>query len=175
MEIESFAIRGPLLIRGVRHHDSRGFFSEIYVSKTFEELGLPEFVQDNLSLSAKNVVRGLHWQESPHAQGKLVTCLSGSIIDFIVDIRPESPTYLSQLEIPLGGRSPASAWVPSGFAHGFVSLEENTLVTYKVTNFWNKESERGINPFQMKYFENLNTSEFVISEKDSALGFLDRN
>ena len=166
--VEKFSIDGPILINGVRHQDERGYFSQIYQSNDFSELGLPIFVQDNLSKSSKGVFRGLHWQEAPYAQGKLVTCINGSIIDFIVDIRENSPTFMEHLAIPLGAETLASLWVPPGFAHGFLSLEDNTLVNYKVDNFWNRESERSLNPQFLDGDSKFQVIESkILSEKDA--------
>jgi dTDP-4-dehydrorhamnose 3,5-epimerase len=146
MEIQRFNIEGPMIIRGNRFHDERGFFSETYNERVFADLGLPSFVQDNLSSSKRGVFRGMHWQKPPYAQGKLVTCLSGSIVDFVLDIRRSSPTFGEHLAIPISGEELESVWVPEGFAHGFLSTQDNTIVSYKVTDFWSRESERSLSP-----------------------------
>lgn len=167
--VSKFDILGPLLIQGVRHTDERGYFSETYQSDKYKNLGLPEFVQDNLSLSKKGVFRGLHWQMPPFGQGKLVTCVNGSIIDYFVDIREESPTYLKYCAVALDSKELKSLWIPEGFAHGFLSLENDTLVSYKVTNFWNGKSERVLNPDFLsgdERFRSLKSK--IISSKDSA-------
>lgn len=166
LETTSFDIEGPLLIHGVRHHDERGYFSETYQLEKFKELGLPNFVQDNLSSSARGVFRGLHWQAAPYGQGKLVTCVQGEIIDFVVDVRVESPTYMEQLSVSLGSKNLQSFWVPEGFAHGFLSLSEGALVQYKVTNFWNKESERSLSYKCLPLSDFIRSDELIISEKD---------
>lgn len=166
LEVTKFEIEGPLLIHGVRHHDERGYFSETYQAEKFAELGLPPFVQDNLSLSSKGVFRGLHWQAEPHGQGKLVTCLQGAIVDFIVDVRPNSDTFCKTLSLELSGENLSSFWVPEGFAHGFLSLTDNTLVNYKVTNFWNKESERSISYKVVPISQHCSLESLIISEKD---------
>lgn len=141
-EIETFNIEGPMLIHGVRHHDDRGYFSETYKESEFTKLGLPHFVQDNLSSSKKGVFRGMHWQIPPLEQGKLVSCLAGRIIDFAIDIRAESSTFGQEIAVELANDKPASLWVPPGFAHGFYALEEGSLVSYKVTNPWASSNER---------------------------------
>jgi len=166
MEIEKFNIEGPLLIKGKRFHDERGFFSETYNERGFSELGLPQFVQDNLSRSKKGVFRGLHWQAPPHAQGKLVTCVSGSIVDFVLDIRKSSPTFGQHVAIPISEDALESVWVPEGFAHGFLTLVEDTLVSYKVSNFWNKTSERSLNPLDEIVSLSLTENFLYISDKD---------
>lgn len=141
LKIEKFDIKGPRLIHGVRHQDERGYFSEIFKESTFAELGLPHFVQENLSKSKKGVFRGMHWQVPPFAQGKLVTCLKGSILDFILDVRINSPTFGEHLSIALNENELSWVWVPEGFAHGFLALDDDTLVLYKVNRPWNPDSE----------------------------------
>lgn len=168
LEVTKFDIEGPLLIHGVRHHDERGYFSETYQAEKFAELGLPTFVQDNLSKSSRGVFRGLHWQAAPHAQGKLVTCLAGSIVDFVVDVRESSTTFMNFLAVDLTAHELKSLWVPEGFAHGFLSTESETLVHYKVTSPWVKDSERSLNfsVLDKKYFEEF--EKVVMSGKDQA-------
>jgi dTDP-4-dehydrorhamnose 3,5-epimerase len=143
--VEEATISDVKIIRATRFHDERGFFTETYKEFEYLEIGLPKFVQDNLSESSKGVVRGLHWQESPHGQGKLVTCLSGSILDVAVDIRKNSKTFGKHVAVELNSNEQIALWVPEGFAHGFQALEDGTRVHYKVTNYWNKESERSLN------------------------------
>lgn len=166
MEFIKTKIDGVIIIKGKRFHDSRGFFTEMYKENFFVENGIPEFVQDNLSESAKGVIRGLHWQIDPFAQGKLVTCLVGAILDVAVDVRLESPTYGDHVAVELSSKESIALWVPSGFAHGFQSLEDRTRVFYKVTNYWHKESERAINPLDETLKINWPIREFELSEKD---------
>lgn len=169
LEVTKFDIDGPLLIHGIRHHDERGYFSETYQAEKYSALGLPVFVQDNLSLSSMGVFRGLHWQEAPHAQGKLVTCLRGSIVDFVVDVRPESDTFMRHLEVQLSSKELLSFWVPVGFAHGFLALEDDTLVSYKVSDYWNASAERSLNIGVIKNSAAIrNVSELTLSAKDQA-------
>jgi len=173
LNVTKFEIDGPMVIHGVRHADDRGFFSETYQQERYDELGLPHFVQENLSKSSRGVLRGLHWQAPDMAQGKLVTCLRGSIVDFVVDIRVGSPTFMEFLSIPISDDALDSIWVPEGFAHGFLALEDNTLVQYKVNRFWSAAHERALNTSwvldrvgseALGGFE----GEFVISGKDAA-------
>lgn len=169
MEIEysNQTIDGPKIVLGVRHSDKRGFFSETYQLQRFTEMELPAFVQDNLSSSAKGVFRGLHWQAAPFQQGKLVTCLAGAIIDFFVDIRPESSTFGQHGSVRLDSTALASIWIPGGFAHGFLSLEDSTLVSYKVSEYWNSGSERSLNPMYLSGDKNFDLiSEKSMSDKD---------
>jgi dTDP-4-dehydrorhamnose 3,5-epimerase len=142
--IEDTNIPEVKIIRGTRYYDERGFFTETYKESEYLEAGLPKFVQDNLSESSKGVIRGLHWQENPHAQGKLVSCLRGRILDVAVDIRRESSTFGEHVAIELTEKEALSLWVPEGFAHGFQALEEKTRVLYKVTNYWVQTSEKSL-------------------------------
>lgn len=154
------------IIRASRHSDSRGFFAETYKASDYISAGLPEFVQDNLSLSFKGVIRGLHWQKSPHGQGKLVSCLTGSIFDVAVDVRKESPTFGEHVAVILKSSEPISLWVPEGFAHGFQSLEDDTRVTYKVTSEWAQGFEMSINYGDPELGIKWHAIPAMVSEKD---------
>lgn len=133
------------IIHGVRHHDERGFFAETYKESEYLKAGVPRFVQDNMSESSKGVIRGLHWQEAPFGQGKLVTCVSGSIYDVAVDIRKNSEFFGKYFAIQLDSRELTSLWIPEGFAHGFQALSDDTVVHYKVTNYWSRDHEKSLN------------------------------
>jgi dTDP-4-dehydrorhamnose 3,5-epimerase len=172
MEVQRFDIEGPMLIRGTRFHDERGYFSETYNERAFADLGLPKFVQDNLSSSKKGVFRGLHWQTAPHAQGKLVTCISGSIIDYILDIRRSSPTFGEHLAIPISGERLESVWVPEGFAHGFLAISDQTRVHYKVNKFWDASSERSVHVDVLAIGQTW-AADLTLSEKDAYAPSLD--
>ncbi|UDQ78800.1 dTDP-4-dehydrorhamnose 3,5-epimerase [Erwinia rhapontici] len=126
--------------------DERGFFFESFSQKVFEEaVGRKvEFVQDNHSKSSKGVLRGLHYQVAPHAQGKLVRCVVGDIFDVAVDIRSDSPTYGQWVGVKLSAENKKQLWIPEGFAHGFIALTEGVEILYKTNNLYNKESERSI-------------------------------
>ncbi len=126
--------------------DERGFFSETYSERAFSEAGITvRFVQDNQSLSIKaGVVRGLHFQRPPHAQGKLIRVTRGAILDVAVDIRVGSPTYGQHVAVELSASNRKQVWMPAGFAHGFCSLEDNSEVIYKVTAFYAAESDAGL-------------------------------
>ena len=122
--------------------DHRGYFMESFNAKHLKEvIGDLEFVQDNQSLSSKGVLRGLHFQNPPFEQGKLVRVIKGAVNDIIVDIRKNSPTYGQSFKIRLSEENFKMLWIPPGFAHGFETLEEDTIFSYKVTNYYNKESE----------------------------------
>lgn len=144
IQVEETAIPDVKIMRANRFHDNRGFFTETYKESEYLDLGIPKFVQDNLSESSKGVIRGLHWQASPFGQGKLVTCLAGSILDVAVDVRKGSKTYGKYVAVELDSNEQIALWVPEGFAHGFQALEDGTRVHYKVTNYWNKESEQSL-------------------------------
>jgi dTDP-4-dehydrorhamnose 3,5-epimerase len=126
--------------------DDRGFFFESFSQKVFEEaVGRKvEFVQDNHSKSSKGVLRGLHYQLEPHAQGKLVRCVAGEVFDVAVDIRKSSPTFGKWVGVNLSAENKRQLWIPEGFAHGFYVVSEEAEFVYKTTNYFRPESDRGI-------------------------------
>ena len=147
MQVEPLTITDVLLITPVKHGDRRGFFSEVYNAAALRsEAGLDEtFVQDNHSLSrGKGVVRGLHFQIPPMAQGKLVRVTRGAILDVAVDLRPGSPTYARHVAVELSAENWSQLWVPVGFAHGFCTLTEDTEVIYKVTVGYSPTHDKGL-------------------------------
>jgi dTDP-4-dehydrorhamnose 3,5-epimerase len=166
IQVEETAIPDVKIIRATRFHDERGFFTETYKEAEFLEIGIPRFVQDNMSESSKGVIRGLHWQAPPYGQGKLVSCAQGSILDVAVDIRKESKTYGKHVAVELGANEQIALWVPEGFAHGFQALEDKTRVQYKVTSYWNKESERSLCPLDLDLGIKWQNLEPVLSQKD---------
>lgn len=143
MEIEKTAIEGVLILTPTVFGDDRGYFFEAFNQKEFKDkTGFDlDFVQDNQSKSQKGVLRGLHFQNPPYAQGKLVRVLSGSVIDVALDIRKDSPTYGKHLTFELDAISNKMIWLPPGIAHGFASLEDDTVFFYKCTNYYEKNSE----------------------------------
>ena len=159
------------LITCKKYNDKRGYFIESYNSEAFASINVNNlFVQDNLSFSLKaGTIRGLHFQKGSHGQSKLLKVISGSILDIFVDIRQESRNFGKYFSYNLDTNS-GSLLIPKGFAHGFCSLQDNTLISYKVDNFYNKESESGIvwnDPdLNIKWPKFKN---FVISEKDKEL------
>lgn len=146
VEIRDIGFGEVLEIVPVKHGDDRGFFSETYNAKTFAEAGLDvTFVQDNHSLSASvGTLRGLHYQAPPFAQGKLVRVARGEILDIAVDIRHGSPTFAQWVSLHVSAERWNQIYIPPGFAHGFVTLEPDTEVVYKVTNYYSPEHDRSI-------------------------------
>jgi dTDP-4-dehydrorhamnose 3,5-epimerase len=145
MNITETNLSGLLLIEPKVFEDSRGYFLESYNSETFKNSGIDTiFVQDNQSFSCKGTLRGLHFQNTPYAQVKLIRVITGSIIDVAVDIRKGSKTYGKYYSAELSGENKKMLYIPYGFAHGFLTLEDNTIVQYKCSNVYNKESEGGI-------------------------------
>lgn len=143
--IQPTEIPAVLTIESPVHRDGRGYFTEVFNQFTWGEAGFHQsFVQDNMSLSGKGTLRGMHYQLNPHAQGKLVRTLRGSVYDVAVDIREGSPTYGKWVGRTLSEENGVAMWVPPGFAHGFLVLEDDTQVLYKCTAPWSPESERSI-------------------------------
>ena len=152
--------------------DERGYFYESYSQRAFEEADIhANFVQDNQSMSQKGTLRGLHAQTEPYAQGKLVRVIRGRVIDVAVDIRKESKTYGQHLAVELSEENHRMLWVPPGFLHGFVTLEDNTIFTYKVTSAYNKSAEFGVqwNDSGLGIDWGIEESEIILSEKDRVL------
>lgn len=145
MQVEKTKIEGLLIITPQVFGDERGFFVETYNKARYEEMGIKvDFLQDNLSKSQKGVLRGLHFQKDPFAQGKLVQVISGKVLDVAVDIRLNSPTFGEYVSVELSAENKKQFWIPAGFAHGFVALENDTIFSYKCTNVYNKEAESGL-------------------------------
>ena len=167
MEIQKTPIQGLLILKPRVAYDPRGYFYESYRKDLFDELGINDtFVQDNQSLSQKGILRGLHFQAPPHAQGKLVRVIAGAVLDVVVDIRKASPTYGQQFSITLTSENLLQFWVPLGFAHGFLTLEDNTIFAYKCTNYYNKSSEGGIRWNDPALGIDWNVENPLLSDKD---------
>ena len=142
MNFKETMIDGLLIISPNVFSDERGYFMESFNKRIIADfIGNYEFIQDNQSLSGKGVIRGLHFQNPPFHQGKLVRVIKGAVNDVVVDIRKNSSTYGHVFKIKLTESNFKMLWIPPGFAHGFETLEENTIFAYKVTNDYNKESE----------------------------------
>lgn len=143
MTVLPTAIKDVIIIEPGVFQDERGVFFESFQQEKFNELIGQQltFVQENESISKKGVVRGLHFQTPPHAQGKLVRVVKGSVLDVAVDIRKDSLTYGKYISVVLSSENRKQLWIPAGFAHGFVALEDDTVFQYKCTNYYNKASE----------------------------------
>ena len=167
-------LEGLLLVEGKSFGDERGFFMESFRADDWARAGLPPLLQDNLSRSAKNTVRGLHYQIPPQAIGKLVRCSRGRIFDAVVDLRRRSPTYGKSASIELDDSGNRMFWVPAGFAHGFCALSESADVTYKVTGYWTKEVDAGIrwNDPALGIQWPVSASEAIVTAKDAVLPLL---
>jgi dTDP-4-dehydrorhamnose 3,5-epimerase len=145
MEFIHSQIPDVILIKPKVFGDARGFFIESYKQSLFEKHGITNnFIQDNHSMSAKGVLRGLHYQLNPQAQGKLVRCVNGAVFDVAVDIRRGSPTFGKWVSYELSAENKYILWIPAGFAHGFITLENNTEFLYKTTAEYAPELDRGI-------------------------------
>ncbi len=168
MEIIQTKIPDLLIIKPTVYQDDRGYFFESYNKEKFLSQGIDRnFVQDNESKSMKGVLRGLHFQKPPYAQGKLVRVMKGAVLDVAVDLRKNSSTYGQWASIELTEDNKFMYWIPAGFAHGFVTLEDNTVFFYKCTNVYNKESEGSIRwndpDLKIDWGNNLQP---ILSEKD---------
>ncbi|HCW3113057.1 dTDP-4-dehydrorhamnose 3,5-epimerase [Citrobacter amalonaticus] len=172
MEIIKTDIPDLLIIKPKVFGDERGYFYESYNQKIFEEaIGRKvDFVQDNHSKSTKGVLRGLHYQLEPYAQGKLVRCVAGEVFDVAVDIRKTSPTFGHWVGINLSAENKCQLWIPEGFAHGFQVLSESAEFVYKTTNYYSPGNERGIfwNDPELK-INWKETEVMTLSEKDKIL------
>lgn len=146
MEFRTFDVDGLLEIIPHKIEDDRGYFAETYRAEPFfERAGNIKFVQENQSLSVKaGTIRGLHFQTAPFAQGKLVRCLAGSVFDVAVDLRAASPTYGKASSTVLTAAAANQFWVPAGFAHGFCTLEQNSIIAYRVTAYYSRDHDSGV-------------------------------
>ena len=170
MEFRDYAIKGVFEIIPRKFGDARGYFFESYSYKAFAVAGIDvTFVQDNQSFSQKGVLRGLHFQKPPYAQGKLVRVSSGSALDVVVDIRKDSPTYGQHITCLLTTEQSNMFYIPAGFAHGFVALEDNTTFLYKCTDYYQPSSEGGLIWNDPDLNIDWNISDPLISAKDQVL------
>lgn len=170
MNVIKTDIEGVLIIEPQVFGDERGYFFESFNAERFlAQTGVEvTFVQDNESRSKRGVLRGLHFQRAPHAQAKLVRVVRGRVLDVAVDIRPESPTFGKYVATELSGESHRQMFIPKGFAHGYVVLEDDTVFQYKCDEFYHPESEDGIawNDPQIGIDWGIPESELILSEKD---------
>jgi len=174
MQFTETPIRDLWIIEPRIWTDNRGYFYESFSSRAFAEQGIDvNFVQDNQSFSQKGTLRGLHAQKPPFAQGKLVRVLQGSVWDVAVDIRKNSATYGQYFGIELSAENHRQLWIPPGFLHGFLTLEDQTIFTYKVSNYYDKASEIGVRwddpQLAIAWQQHSKDSAILLSDKDQQL------
>jgi len=173
MKVTETFLKGCFILEPNIHKDGRGYFFESFNKKTFlEKTGLNiDFVQDNQSVSQRGVLRGLHAQKNEFAQAKLVRVLKGKVIDVAVDNRKNSETYGEHFSCILSEENNKQIFIPKGFLHGFATLEDNTIFTYKCDNYYNKESESGVlfNDATLNIDWRLKKEEIILSDKDKKL------
>lgn len=173
MKFEKTPLKDCFIITPEIYSDHRGFFLESFHKKNFNEAtGLElEFVQDNQSVSKKGVLRGLHFQSGEFAQAKLVRVIHGEVLDVVVDLRPDSPTFKQSFQIILSDKNHHQLFIPQGFAHGFITLSETAVFSYKCDRFYYPGSESGIiyNDPELAINWNFPENELILSEKDTKL------
>ena len=176
MKIEETFLKDLVIVEPIIFGDERGYFFESYNKTKFSNLGIEiEFVQDNQSFSKKGTLRGLHYQNPPFAQTKLIQVLQGEIMDVVVDLRKKSITYKEVFSIILSGENKKQLLVPQGFAHGFSVISETASVLYKCDQFYNKASEGGIkfDDPSLNIDWGMDIKEAIVSEKDQILPFIE--
>jgi dTDP-4-dehydrorhamnose 3,5-epimerase len=167
MKVKETGFNGLFALEPDVFEDHRGYFFESWNREKFREYGLDEnFLQDNQSMSGANVLRGLHFQLPPWQQGKLVRVISGSVVDVAVDLRRNEPTYGKHFKYTITSKQKNMLWLPPGFAHGFLTLEPNTIFFYKCTQVYNKESEASIAWFDPDLNIDWGVENPMVSEKD---------
>ncbi len=168
----TFAGRQPLVVTPTMHGDDRGFFLERHKASAYLPHGIGPFLQDNHSRSVRGVLRGLHWQVPPHAQGKLVSVLAGRILDVAVDVRQDSPTFGRWASAVLDDDTHRQLWVPEGYAHGFLVLSDVADVHYKTTAEYARERERSLRWNDPDVNVAWGVDAPLLSDKDAAAPFL---
>lgn len=174
MKISNTEIDGLVVIEPNVYKDERGYFLEYYHALRYQLPYAGQFVQDNEAKSSKGVLRGLHFQNGIHAQGKLVRVITGSVYDVVVDLRPDSASFAKWYGILLSGDNKKQLWIPRGFAHGYLVLEDDTIFSYKCDNYYHKFAEQGIrydDPSLTISWPSIGTP-YLVSDKDLALGSL---
>lgn len=170
MKIYPLKIDGCFLVEHDVFSDNRGFFREWFKTTIFGETGVVfEVKQANLSFSNKNVIRGMHYSLSPVGQSKLITCIYGKILDTLIDLRISSASFMVKEKIELRGESGLCILIPSGVAHGFLSLSEISAVSYLLTSEYDPQTEKSINPFDIELainWGNENPQSFILSDRD---------
>ncbi|TDY13577.1 dTDP-4-dehydrorhamnose 3,5-epimerase [Meridianimaribacter flavus] len=173
MKAEETHLKGAYVFSPTVFEDQRGYFYESFNTSTFKKLtGLDvNFVQDNQSKSSRGVLRGLHFQVGDYEQAKLVRVIKGKVLDVCVDLRPNSPTFKQYFSVELTEENKKQLFVPRGFAHGFLVLEDDTIFSYKCDNYYHKDSERGLifNDPSIGINWDFPEDELIISEKDKIL------
>ena len=175
MKITKTKIKGVLIIQTKLFKDNRGYFTESYNLKKFKKLNINTTLQDNVSFNKKKYTfRGLHYQIKPYAQSKLLRVDQGEILDFILDLRYRSKTYLKMITIKLSEKDQKQIYIPKGLAHGYLTLKPNTKIHYKVDEYYAPKHEKGININDPKLkFSKININKFILNKKDKNLPFLD--
>jgi dTDP-4-dehydrorhamnose 3,5-epimerase len=169
-EIQELELPGVLLIQPKLWRDDRGFFVETFQEEALAAAGITHpFVQDNLSFSKKGVLRGMHFQKAPHAQAKLVRCVSGKILDVVADHNPDSPTFGKHIAVELSGQMQNILYVPAEYAHGFCVLSDEALVEYKVSDYYHPECVSGVRYDSPAFSIAWPVNDPVLSEQDTNL------
>lgn len=175
MTVKLFPAFDALCFTDVTHRDHRGSFTESFNEATFKQVigRSVHFCQDNFVTSKKNVLRGLHYQLEPYAQGKLVRCLRGAVFDVFVDLRLSSPTFLKTGSVVLSETNNKVVWVPPGFAHGYMALEDDSCVMYKVTRPYKPDLQRTLawNDPELKIRWPINHEDVIMADRDKAYDF----
>jgi dTDP-4-dehydrorhamnose 3,5-epimerase len=177
LQINKTKLKGVFIIKTTQFKDQRGLFTESFNQKIFKFLKVKLFVQDNISYSKKiYTFRGLHFQNKPYQQAKLIRVDQGAILDFILDLRSNSKTYLQMITIKLDDQNHKQIFIPKGLAHGFLTLKPNTKVFYKVDEYYSKQHDKGFNILDPKIkITGFNKAKFHLSSKDKSLPFLHAN
>lgn len=168
MKIIKTRSKDLLIIEPIVHYDDRGYFFESYKNNLINHI---RFIQDNESKSSKNTIRGLHFQNPPYEQTKLVRCISGKILDIAVDLRKESETYGEHFKLVLSGLNKKQFLIPRGFAHGYLVLSREAVVSYKVDNYYSPSHDNGIkwDDENLNINWGVNKLDIIVSEKDNNL------
>jgi dTDP-4-dehydrorhamnose 3,5-epimerase len=179
MDVQTTPLPDALILKPKRVRDSRGLFSESYSKRQLKDAGVDiDFVQDNIAYNGSPLtLRGLHFQKPPHAQAKLLSVVKGAILDAIVDLRASSSAFGAHFALELSAEKGNQLFVPAGFAHGYLTLEPDTVVTYKVSDYYAPERDFGIrfDDPQLGIDWTTDPSLIIISEKDRALPLFDAN
>jgi dTDP-4-dehydrorhamnose reductase/dTDP-4-dehydrorhamnose 3,5-epimerase len=174
MKVEKTKLEGVLIIEPKVFGDDRGWFTESYNKSRLKEFGIDvDFVQDNHSFSSqKGTLRGLHFQNNPNAQSKLIRCTRGKVLDVAVDLRKKSSTYKQWIAVELSEENKKQFFIPKGFAHGFLTLTDNVEFQYKVDQYYNKESDRSIRYDDPEIGVDWQSDNLILSDKDKNAPYL---